>query len=270
MPDPQSFDASPYLTPPRLDVPQAFALAVALLHALPGGAGVGVHRAAKALHKSTVALQTLWSARERSLTAQKPADKRVADNRVDNAWGGLKLRLSGYAMLPPALYPLAGRAEALEKSLFPRGMSFLKAAMNVEWAASDELLKRIDADQLAAEIDTIAGADFLIEARAAHLEYGQALGITEAHAAAPSVEALLKPLRALVQAIADYMLQIVATVDREDAASIKAARDALSPMDRYREGVARRASKGDKLAEEPQPEVTPATPVPEVPDLKEK
>jgi hypothetical protein len=270
MPEIKPFDTSQYLRAPRLDVPQAFALAVALLHALPKAAGVGVHRAAKALNKVTVALQILWSARERALTAEKPFDKVVVDNRVDTAWGALKLRISSYAMLPPALYPLAARAEVLDKSLFPRGMTFLKDAMEAEWAASDELLKRIDTDHLAVEIDTIAGADFLIEIRAAHLEYGQALGITEAHGAVESVEALLPPLRAVTQAIADYALQIVATVDREDAASIKVARDALLPMDRYREGAARRASKGGKAAEEPEPEVKPDTPVPEVPDLDVK
>jgi len=270
MPEIKPFDPSPYLSPPRLTVPQSFALAIALLHALPKAAGAGVHRAAKALNKTTVALQLLWSARERSLTAAKPRDRAVVDNRVDTAWGALKLRISGYAMLPPALYPLAARAEELDSSLFPRGMVFLKDAMEAEWAASDELLKRIDADKLAVEIDTIAGPDFLIEVRAAHLEYGQALGITEAHSASEGVEALLKPLRAVVQAIADYAIQIVATVDREDAASIKVARDALLPMDRYREGAARRASKAGKAVEEPEPDVKSDALVPEVPDLKTK
>lgn len=270
MPDIKPFDASQYVSPPRVNVPQAFALAIALLHALPKAAGAGVHRAAKVLNATTVALQVLWSARERSLTARKPFDKAVVDNRVDTAWGALKLRVSGYAMLPPALYPLAARADELDKSLFPRGMAFLKDAMEAEWAASDELLKRIDADKLAPEIDTIAGADFLVEIRAAHLEYGQALGITEAHAAVEGVEALLKPLRAVTQAIADYALQIVATVDREDEATIKVARDALLPMDRYREGAARRAAKGGKAAAEPEPDVKPDATVPEVPDLMAK
>ena len=148
-------------------------------------------------------------------------------------------------------------------------MVFLKGAMEAEWAASDELLKRIDADNLAADVDTIAGPDFLVEVRAAHLEYGQALGITEAHVAPEAASALLKPLRAVVQAIADYMIQIVATVDREDAATIKAARDALLPLDRYREGAARRA-KGGKAAEEPEAEAKLDALVPEVPDLQVK
>ena len=270
MPDIQPFDASQYLTPPRLTVPQAFALSIALLHALPKAAGAGVHRAAKALNQTTVALQLLWSARERALSAAKPRDRVVVDRRIDAAWGALKLRISGYAMLPSALYPLAARAEELDKALFPRGMVFLKDAMEAEWAASDELLKRIDADKLASDIDTLAGPDFLVEIRAAHLEYGQALGITEAHAAPEGPSALLKPLRAVVQAIADYVIQIIAIVDREDEATSTVARNALLPLNRYREGAARRAGKGGKAAEEPEAEVKPDALVPEVPDLKVK
>lgn len=93
MSDAQDFDASPYLRPPRLDVPQAFSLAVALLHALPKAADSGVRRSAKALRKATLALQVLWAARQRSLPAPKPSDKVTVDNRIDTAWGALKLRI---------------------------------------------------------------------------------------------------------------------------------------------------------------------------------
>lgn len=176
------------------------------------------------------------------------------------------MRISGYAMLPPGAYPISARAEALEKTFFPDGMSFLKAAMEAEWAVSEQLLKRIDDDKLASEIDAVAGPDFLTEVRAAHAAYGEVLGITKAHTVPEDVAALLEPLRALVQAIGDYAIQIVASVDRDDAASIKVAKNALLPMDRYREGAARRAAKGGKSADELPPEATPDTPVPEVAD----
>jgi hypothetical protein len=268
--DTKEFDASQYLRPPRLDVRQAFSLAVALLHALPKAAESGVRRSAKALRKATLALQVLWAARERALKAVKSVDKVAVDNRVDTAWGALKMRISGYAMLPPAAYPISARAEALETTLFPDGMSFLKAPMDAEWAVSEQLLKRIDDDKLAVEIDAVAGPDFLIEVRAAHTAYGEALGITKAHTVPEDVAALLEPLRALVQAIGDYAIQIVASVDREDAASIKVARNALLPMDRYREGAARRAGKGGKPVEDLPPDATPDTLVPEVADPKGK
>lgn len=271
MADDQDFDASQYLRPPRLDVPQAFALAIALLHALPQAAQVGVHRSAKALSKATLALQALWAARQRSLGAVKPSDKATVDNRIDTAWGALNLRISAYALLPTEADPLVARARVLETSLFPDGMGFLKAAMEAEWAASEQLLKRIDDEKLAADVDAVAGSAFLAEVRAAHGVYGEVLSITKAQAVPEDVVALLAPLRAVVRAIGDYAVQVVATVDREDPATIKAARNALLPLDRYREGAARRAARGGKTAEEPATDaVTPETPVPEVPDLKGK
>ncbi len=271
MSDDQDFDPSQYLRPPRLDVPQAFALAIALLHALPKAAEAGVRRSAKALRKATLALQGLWVARQRSLSAVKPSDKAAVDNRIDTAWGALKLRISGYTMLPLEADPLVARARALETALFPKGMAFLKAAMDAEWAVSDQILKRIDDDKLAADIDAVAGPAFLIEIRAAHVAYGEVLGITKAHAVPEDVAALVEPLRAVIRAIGDYTIQVIATVDREDAASIKAARSALFPLDRYREGAARRAAKSGKPDEEADlDEVTPETPVPEVADPKGK
>jgi hypothetical protein len=268
--DTKDFDASQCLRPPRLDVRQAFSLAIALLRALPKAPEAGVRRSAKALRKAAVALQVLWAARERALKAVKSVDKVAGDNRIDTAWGALKMRISGYAMLPPAAYPRAARAEAQDKTLFPSGMSFLKAPMEAEWAVSEQLLEQIDDDKLATEIDAVAGPDFLVEIRAAHTVYGEVLGITKAHTVPEDVAALLEPLRAVVRAIGDYAIQIVASVDREDAASIKVAKNALLPMDRYREGAARRAAKGGKPVDDLPPDATPDTPVPEVADIKVK
>jgi hypothetical protein len=271
MADTKAFDPNQYLRTPRLDLPQAFSLAIALLHALPKEASAGSRRAAKALRAATVALKQLWSARERSLSTVKTVDKVAADNRIDVAWGALKMRVSACAMLPEAASPLVVLAESLETQLFSRGMSFLKAAMEAEWAVSDEMLTRIDKDGLAATIDAVAGPEYLVEIRAAHIAYGEALGLTKAHVAPEDVSTLLEPLRAVISAIGDYALQIVASVDREDPASIKVAKNALLPMDRYRENAARRASKGSKVVvEDPTPEATPETPIPEVPDLTGK
>lgn len=271
MTDTKAFDPSQYLRTPRLDLPQAFSLAIALLHALPKEASAGSRRAAKALRAATVALKQLWSARERALSTAKTVNRVAADNRIDVAWGALKMRVSACAMLPEAASPLVVIAEALEAQLFSRGMSFLKAPMEAEWAVSDEMITRIDKDGLAGSIDAVAGPEYLVEIRAAHIAYGEALGLTKAHVAQEGVATLLEPLRAVISAIGDYALQIVATVDRDDAASIKVAKNALLPMDRYRESAARRATKGSKpVVEDPTPDATPETPIPEVPDLTGK
>lgn len=116
-----------------------------------------------------------------------------------------------------------------------------------------------------ADIYTLPGPEFLAEVKAAHLLYGQVLGITRAKALPADMTALVEPLREVGRAIGDYALQVLATADRERPDTIESARTALHPLDRCREGAARRAgSKSDK-GESEGSEVGVDTPVPEVP-----
>ncbi|WP_437914098.1 hypothetical protein WME73_48900 [Sorangium sp. So ce302] len=112
----------------------------------------------------------------------------------------------------------------------------------------------------------------MAEVRAAHEAYGEVLGITKAHETPAEVAALREPLRELVSAIGDYLLQVVAAVDRERPETIQSARAALAPLDRLRQAAARRAAgksgKGEPAEnddEEALPEIEPDAPVPDVP-----
>ncbi|XYH99767.1 hypothetical protein ACMHYB_08380 [Sorangium sp. So ce1128] len=159
--------------------------------------------------------------------------------------------------------------------LFPEGLEFLKLSMDLEWAESNALLGRIaEDDALGKDLVAIAGPEFLAEVRAAHEAYGEVLGITKAHEAPADVAALREPLRELVSAIGDYLLQVVASVDRERPETVPSARAALAPLDRLRQATARRAAgKNGKGApaedededEESLPEIELDTPVPDVP-----
>jgi hypothetical protein len=259
------FDPNPYMRPPRLDVRQGVALAIALLSALPGAAPDGVKRAGRRLRKATVALQKAWSKRERAAIAVKPAEKAKVDNRVDIAWGGLKMRLDATAALPVETYPEASRAQEIVGTLFPNGLGFLTLPMDAEWSVSDELVTRIEEDGLAADINALAGPEYLAEVKAAHLVYGEVLGITKAKAPPAETTALSEPLRDVGRAISDYTLQVLATADRERPDTIESARAALHPLDRYREGAARRAGGKSDKGEGDGSDVSVDTPVPEVP-----
>jgi hypothetical protein len=266
------FDASPYLRPPKLDVRQAVALAIALLAALPRDATKGMKRTARVMRRSTLVLKQAWAARRRAEGKASPSDKSKVDNRVDTSWGALKMRVDAYGLLPDDRAPLAQRAREISATLFPEGLGFLTLPMEEEWAESNQRIERIDHEGLAAELDTIAGPEFLAEIRVAHIVYGEVLGITKPPPVPPDVGALLDPLRSVVAAIGDYLLQVVASVDREEPETIQEARAALLPIDRFREGVARRASgKGGKRDEQEEeseddlPEIDPDAPVPEVP-----
>jgi hypothetical protein len=161
-------------------------------------------------------------------------------------------------------FPKAERAAELLQMLFPKGLQFLTLPMDAEWAVSEELLKRIKDDGLLADINVIAGPEFLAEVRDAHAVYGEVLGITKPKGspADTSMAPLLEPLRRLADTISDYVFQVAASADRDEPETVHTARAALAPMDRFREATARRkALKGGEAT----PETTPETPVPEVP-----
>ncbi len=115
----------------------------------------------------------------------------------------------------------------------------------------------------------LAGPEFLAEVKAAHAEYGAALGVTKPAPELLTVN-LAEPLQALARSIGKYTLTVV-TMAGDDAASITVVRRALRPIDDLRESQARRGRSSGTAVEaepeaEPEPElsVTPTTPIPEV------
>ena len=262
------FDPSSYTRPPRLDVRQAIALGIALLSAAAKPASAQVKKAAQLLRGCVLTLQAAWAARRRAeAAAGRPQDKHLADNRIDTAWGGLKARLDAYANLPADQVPLAPRAAELSHLLFAGSLEFLTLPMEQQWAEGENILQRIAAGGLQAEIDLAAGREFLAEVQGAQAHYGEVLGITRQKPAEPKVDTLLDPLRQLTRAIGDYSLQVVASVDRDDPETVDRARVALAPLDRVREAAAKRATarkeKPGKAPEEGEAlDVSPETPVP--------
>lgn len=250
------FDATPYVRPPILDVPSGVALGVALLSAMPKPAPDHVAKAAKKIRHDTLALQTAWA---KSDAAPTPADRRKADTRLDNAWAIFLDRLEAYASLPIDDFPKAARARQLIDVLSP-DREWLKAPYQAEWAESQKRLKKIDDEQLVADLDALAGPEFLQEVRRAHKAYGVALGVTKPSEEAPEVN-LADPLRALARSIARYGVAVAGMID-DDPATLAAVRKALRPIDDLRDAQARRSGGGGGEGA-PAP-ATPSTPIPEV------
>ncbi|HEU4405875.1 MAG TPA: hypothetical protein VFS43_11465 [Polyangiaceae bacterium] len=246
------FDPTPYVRPPIVDVPAAVGLSVALIKAMPNPSTDEVRRSARRLRASTLALQQAWA---KSDEKAPPRDKRPADVALDNAWSALYGRLESYARLPAEQAPRAERAAGLLNTIFPDGLSFLKLPYASEWAESEKRLTKIDQQKLGSALDELAGPDFLTVLRAAHADYGAALGMTKALAAGPTPVSLAEPLREVTRAIANYTLKLCAMAD--DDASIAAVQNALRPLDEYRESTARRPTKAAPGE--------PDTPLPDLP-----
>lgn len=247
------FDPTPYVRPPVLDVASGVALGVALLSAMPKDAPEGVRKAAKKLRSATVDLQQAWTANGRAA----PIDKRPADIRVDKAWGALYSRLDAYASLPANEHKRAKRAAELLDVIYPDGLHFLTLPYNAEWAEGEKRLKLIEEDELKAELDELAGPEFLAEVQKAHRLYGEAIGVTKHEGDGKPVN-LVDPLRVLGRAITQYALQVIALVD-DTAASAALVKRALQPIDEHRADAARRAARSDKEDAPPpgQPVVVP-------------
>ncbi len=232
------FDIERYTRPPTLNVASGMALACALLNAMPAGTGPALRKAAHALRAEALTLQAHWEEGEKRA---KPGDPRPADRAIDNGWSALHDRLDSYASLPVERYPRAARAMELFETLFPRGLTFLKLPYAEEYAESANRLARIANENLAADIDELAGREFLAEVRLAHEAYGNALG-TESSAAHVFALDLSEALRKVAIAITGYAIQVAATVEHADEESRRQAILALKPIDEHRSGTANRIS----------------------------
>jgi hypothetical protein len=171
----------------------------------------------------------------------------------------------------PAAHATSARcpgSKAAPHTLFPEGLTFLQLAYNAEWAESQQRIARIDKDNLAGEIEELAGPEFLAEVRKAHDNYGRVLGITKA-AKGNEPSNLIDPLRAVGKAIVQYALKL-AGMAGDSEKSLQMVRAALRPIDDHRAASSARRGAGTgqeegEAAPEAAPPATPATPVPEVP-----
>lgn len=223
-------DRNEYLSVPLVDSAASIALANELLARAPGGpATEGVRRSLAQLHSATALLFEAW--KERTQGRDTPAvTARTADIAMDRAWRGLALRLEGASELDPEHAPQSIRAAQLYEALFPCGMSFLNYAYRREWAESERLLAVITAESYDAELDDICGREYLAGVRRAHSVYGRVLGITEAPVPETAAPDLLILLRGLRSALADYALQIVASIDWNDEEAVAAVEARLAPI----------------------------------------
>ncbi len=261
------FDREYLIRPPKLDVPGAVVVGIALLKAIPKPANPSEKRAAHKLRAALLVLQAAWKERDRRLSAGKVIDPKASDLAVDTAWGALDGRLEALASLPWARYPRAEQAAKMRSRLFPTGLKFLSWAYPSEWAQSQHLLQSIDEDNLAPNINDLAGPEFLEEIRRTHADYTVAVHGTLQGTNDQEPIDMASPLRAVAKAVGAYCTQIVASVeDEDDEAQVSRALTALQVIETYRNKQARRsAASKDRSEPDALPAAGPESAIPEVP-----
>ncbi|MBN9160900.1 MAG: hypothetical protein BGO98_33780 [Myxococcales bacterium 68-20] len=213
---------------PSLTAEETVTLATKLITAaqsastLPGNAPT-------ALDDVKASLQTLSA--ELAKRGQRVEDKaaaREADTQLDRVWSAIDRFLSAWAAIDGT--ELAEQATALRQRLFPDGLAFLTKNFNAEWAASEQRLGVIDAENHVATFERLGGGAFVASLRRAHKAYGQALGVTEAKDAPLPVPQIREARDAVLDDIRVYAAQIVGSVTRKNPASEDVAEALLRPI----------------------------------------
>lgn len=171
------------------------------------------------------------------------------DRIADNCWGGLDGRLESLAKLPEKVSG-AKEAAVLRRRLFPTGLDFLKLPYRLQWAEAQTRLQLIERDKLEADIDRLAGKQFLPAIREAHEAYGRVLGMHEPLPNAAQTPQVRGALDAFVKALRDYVVKVVASVDEDDPASQTTAESLLTPLEAWQSTAKRSPSPGSSAAPE--------------------
>ncbi len=130
----------------------------------------------------------------------------------------------------------AGRAAALDQSLFHGSMEFLKAEYGVQRTRMAALLKQIDEEKLGAELNALAGLEFLTACRDAQPRYERMVNERLRRDTAMG-QNLNETVSELSAAIINYASKILASTEPDDEASHDVARAALRPIDAMREAA---------------------------------
>ena len=217
---------------PVMDLAEAVALATALLASRPSKSAPSVVEEAK----------RVTAARDRARAVQKDGsgsvDARAYDVAMDRAWATFVRRVQDHVELPAARRTDA--ADVARIYGIVSDLSILKLNYLAEFAQIGARLDSLKREGLLEVARTLVGTAFVDEVLFCHGEYGQALGIT----AAPSVNANAVIDRgearlALVDAIAEYAVQVMAQARAGRSESWAPVAKALGPIAELRSGQQR-------------------------------
>lgn len=250
-------DPSIYTSIPVVSLSTLRILARTLIKAAPRGLPALTQRALAKIEQRVQKAEAAQAARQRTL-GSTPDDVRAVDVAADRSIAAIRQRLEAYATLPAEDFPRAERAQELLTMLFPEGLGFLKLPYIEQLAEMEILFKRIDEEELAADLDALCGPEFLRNFRSVLPRYRAMVqaGLQRAGGSEDLAEHRIR----LAAAIVDYAIKVAATHDEEDPRSLDRIRAALRPIDALREQISRRAGSGDEDPSDPDVPADPGMP----------
>jgi hypothetical protein len=139
-------------------------------------------------------------------------------------------------MLPAERIPESRQAQELLRTLFPDALAFLRLPYEAQWAEAESRLRTVEQLRLLADLQRLAGSEFVAEVQRTHDTYGKVLGLGQRRDSRPPVHhgqgsrvtmeldgdapldsSAKREMRfALSRAIAQYALKVVAFSDESD------------------------------------------------------
>jgi len=247
----ETFDPAPYQRVPRLTVEGALALARALMQIRPKGASE-LDRVAGKLVELIAEVEVALTVRRREAAPVDYTMEVELDGVTDALWAALRNRLETWAAfshpgLSDVIETLEGgsateivlseaqrrsaRARALRGNLFGAdGLKFTQTTFAEQAQTMASILRLIDEEGLATELDALVGAEVLAGLRACQQQYEAMVEGRMERSERKSAD--LGQLRGKLQrAIARYSSAVLLLLDEDEPSSLSLVVDALRPVD---------------------------------------
>jgi hypothetical protein len=187
-----------------------------------------------------------------------PGKLRPVLDAYTNDWTAFYQALAAKARVPSRVSDVGHRAQKLEESLFPDGVSFTKLPAESAWSEGKRRITRIDDEELAREIADLIGEEFVTAARDSTSTLADAIGTGAADHTTPSSTGVSERLLKFGRAVGRYGRLLVGDCDEDDPASVERFLKAMAPIDVHR--AAMRAGGTDAGDEPPAPTEEPTPP----------
>jgi hypothetical protein len=267
----ESFDPSLYQRMGRLDILEVLALCRALLELRPKGMSAQLDRIADKLALLVAEGEAMLTARRRESVPTDHSFELWLDALADSLWSLLRNRLDGWgAFERRAMASLlqahakrsaiaialslackkAERARALSTRLFgAEGLAFIRLPYPAQARSMASLLRLIEEDRLASDIDELAGPEVMIALVACQGQYEAMVKdrMSRAERRSAHFGILGGKLRRL---LARYVNAVLTLLDEDDPESLDVVVTALQPIEVLRTQLGRGVSRSQAEAEE--------------------
>lgn len=264
----ESFDPTPYQRAPRGNLRSIVSLSTALAEHAPRDVADTVDRSVAGLEEVIAEAEEGLTVRQRETAPVDFSHELEVDGGADALWGALRSGLEakaafGHAGIARVLAAQAPRspvavalraaqaqakqAKALLGTLFGEGgLAFTQRAYPEQVVSMATILRLIDEDGLAEQIDALVGPALLVALRATQPEY-QAMVDARLTRDRRSSTDLNRLRQKLTRAIGRHCNAVLALLDEKDPDSLPLVLEALRPVEVFR---AQMSARGAAASEE--------------------